>query len=218
MQAIIFDMDGTMVDNMMIHHQAWQEILIENGVHLSIEEVKARIHGVNVELLQREFGDQFTLDQRISISAEKERRYRAIFKDQMALLPGLELLLDELIRAEIPLAIGTAAPPENVNFVLDNLSIRDYFTAVFHSDDVKRGKPDPEIFQLAADALQVPLEDCLIFEDSVTGAEAARNAGSKAIIVTTTHDESEFRSFDHILHFISDYREVTLDFLRNNIR
>ena len=108
------------------------------------------------------------------------------------------------------MAIATAAPPENAYFVLENLPISNYFKALFHSDDVSRGKPDPQVFELAAEGLGLPLQDCLIFEDSLTGAEAAHRAGCQAIIVTTTHHQAEFSQYKHISHFIKDYRELSL--------
>lgn len=213
MKGIIFDMDGTMVDNMMVHHRAWQRQLRELGLEMSLDEVKEKIHGVNEEILWRLFGERLSANERREIAAAKEAAYRSIFADELALLPGLLSLLEELKAAGIPMAIGTAAPPENVDFVLDGLGLRPYFVAVYHAHSVQKGKPDPEIFALGADAMGVSLADCIVFEDSVTGAEAARRAGSKAIIVTTTHAEAEFAAFDHILAFIKDYQGVTLDAL-----
>jgi beta-phosphoglucomutase len=108
------------------------------------------------------------------------------------------------------MAIGTAAPPENANFVLDNLQLRPYFQGIFHSESVTKGKPDPEIFELAASSMGLKARDCLIFEDSVTGAEAAKRAGAQAVIVTTTHTQEEFSSYAHILRFITDYEGLRL--------
>jgi beta-phosphoglucomutase family hydrolase len=208
-KAIIFDMDGTMVDNMMIHHRAWQKTLAELGLELTIEEVKEQIHGINEEILARLFGDRFTPAERHEIAAAKEAAYREIFLPELALLPGLQSFLDEVHHHGIPMAIGTAAPPENVDFVLDNLGLRPYFQAVFHAESVSRGKPDPEVFLAAAAAMGVPIQDCLVFEDSVTGAEAARRAPAPAVIITTTHALEEFAHFDHITAFLTDYQGVT---------
>lgn len=204
-QGVIFDMDGTMVDNMMIHHRMWQRKLAELGLEMTIGEVKENIHGVNTEILGRLFGDRFTPEERIRISAEKEAAYREYFKPRLKLVDGLPGLLEDLHVAGIPMAIGTAAPPENVDFVLDTLRIRHYFRTVLHSDDVKNGKPDPEIYEKAAAGLGLSPADCLVFEDSVTGAETTKNAGCPTIIVTTTHTEEEFRHFTHIQRFIPNF-------------
>jgi len=200
-------MDGTMVDNMMIHHRAWQASLKKIGTDWPIEKVMQEIHGVNEEILHRLYGDRFTRAERLAISDEKEKAYREIFLPEIKLITGLETFLKDLNAAQIPMAIGTAAPPENANFLLDNLPIRKYFKAIFHAGDVKKGKPDPEVFLLGAEALQIPPEDCVVFEDSITGAAAAKNAGAAAIIVTTTHEEKEFIEFDHILGFIKDFSD-----------
>ena len=207
-RAAIFDMDGTMVDNMMVHHRAWQASLKKLGTDWPIEKVMQEIHGVNEEILHRLYGDRFTRDERLAISDEKEKAYREIFLPEIKLIDGLEIFLNDLNAAQIPMAIGTAAPPENANFLLDTLPIRKFFKAIFHAGDVKKGKPDPEVFLLGAKALQIPPEDCVIFEDSITGAAAAKNAGAAAIIVTTTHHEEEFSEFDHILGFIKDFSDL----------
>lgn len=206
--GIIFDMDGTMVDNMMAHHHAWQRKLASLGLEMSLEEVQEKIHGVNEEILERLFGDRFTPQQRKQIAWEKEAEYRKVFKEQLQLLPGLPEFLDHLHQHGVPMAIGTAAPPENANFVLDELRLRHYFGAVRHSGDVSRGKPDPQVFQLAADGINIPVENCLIFEDSVTGAKAAHNAGSSAVILTTTHEIHEFEGIPNILHFMADFQHL----------
>lgn len=206
-------MDGTMVDNMMVHHRAWQQKLKELDLEMSLEEVKEKVHGINEEILERLFGDRFTPDQRREISWQKEEAYREIFRPDLKLIPGLQEFLNKVKDSNIPMAIGTAAPPENANFVLDELNLRPYFEGVFHSKSVSKGKPDPEIFEKAAASMRLSANECLIFEDSVTGAEAAKRAGAKAIIVTTTHSKDEFAHFDHILQFIDDFSGLDLSAL-----
>jgi len=207
-QGAIFDMDGTMVDNMMVHHRAWQASLKKLGTDWPIEKVMQEVHGVNEEILHRIYGDRFTRKERLAISAEKEKAYRDIFLPELKLVDGLKKYLDTLEAAKIPMAIGTAAPPENANFLLDNLPIRKYFKAIFHAGDVKKGKPDPAVFLLGTAALKLDPAQCIVFEDSITGAAAAKNAGCAAIIVTTTHQEEEFAEFDHILKFVKDFSDL----------
>ena len=214
MKGIIFDMDGTMIDNMMVHHRAWQHQLKGLGLDWSLEEVKEKVHGVNTEILERLFGDRFSPIEREQISQQKEAAYREIFKDSLQLVDGLDRLLDELKTAGIPMAVGTAAPVENVDFVLDTLGIRHYFKGVFHAGSVENGKPDPEIFQKAAGSMGLDPKDCLVFEDSVTGAETAKRAGSQTIILTTTHEEAEFSAFTHIQKFAKDFREISWPYLQ----
>jgi len=201
-------MDGTMIDNMMVHHRAWQIKLSELGLEMSIEEVKEKIHGVNEEILERIFGTRLTAEERKRHAAEKEAAYRDIFLPELKLLYGIQEFLDYLHGQSIPMAIGTAAPSENVEFVIDNLALADYFRGIFHSGHVTRGKPDPQIFELAAESMGLNPDECIIFEDSVTGAEASSRAGSKSIIITTTHAKEEFSRFDNILAFIEGFTAV----------
>ena len=108
------------------------------------------------------------------------------------------------------MAVASAAPPENVDFVLDNLQLRSYFKAVLHSKSVEHGKPHPEIYLKTASNLAVAPEDCIVFEDSVVGATAASRAGCSVIVVTTTHAEAEFVAIPNIRKFIKDYQGFTL--------
>jgi beta-phosphoglucomutase len=208
--AIIFDMDGTMVDNMMTHHRGWQKTLAAYGLQLTMDDVMATCHGKNVEIIERLFPGQYSLAERERISFEKESGYREIFLSELKLLPGLAELLETAKAANIPMGIGTAAPSANVDFVLDHLSIRHYFQAVIHAEDVEKGKPDPEVFFKVADKLGVAYSNCLVFEDSPTGARTALNAGMKAIILTTTHPAAEFEGIASVLHCLPDYTGVDI--------
>jgi len=211
-QALIFDMDGTMVDNMMAHHRAWQRKLRSLGLEMSLEEVREKIHGVNEEILLRLFGDRFDDAERRYHAQDKEAEYRRVFESELQLLDGLPKLLEDSRKASIPMGIGTAAPKENVDFVLDKLELREWFGTVKHAGDVTKGKPDPEIYQLVADGLGLPVQECVIFEDSPTGAEAAHNAGSPVVVITTTHEPEEFAHLPNVLQFIGDFRDLQYQF------
>lgn len=203
-KALLFDLDGTLVNNMMVHHRAWQRKLKELGLDYSLERVKEDIHGVNLEILERLFGDRFTLEERKQIAWDKEAAYREIFATNFEdnIVPGALEFIRRAHATGIPMAIGTAGPKENAFFVIDKLGIGDLMGHVVHSGMVTKGKPDPEVFQQCADALGVALTDCVIFEDSVTGAQAANNAGCPVIVLTTTHLEAEFTELE-----VSDFRE-----------
>jgi beta-phosphoglucomutase len=207
-QGFIFDMDGTMVDNMMTHHRAWQIKLKELGLDWTIEQVKAEVHGINEQILERLFGDRFTSAERKRLSFEKEQRYRDVFLTELSTINGLTDFLTAAMAQNTPLSIGTAAPVENVDFVLDNLNLRSFFKGVIHAGMVEKGKPDPEVFEKAAASMGIPLKNCLIFEDSVVGAQAALNAGCPVVIVTTTHAREEFAAFPNVVKFIKDYTEI----------
>ena len=214
-KSVIFDLDGTMIDNMMVHHRAWQSKLAEYGIEMTVDEVQRRIHGVNIEILEREFPGRFTIDERILIAKEKEETYRHIYAPELELLTGLPKLLHDLKAANILMAVGSAAPPENVDFVLNTLNLWHYFNAVRHSGDVDRGKPDPQVYEMLLDEIAVSPDDCIIFEDSRTGAIAASRAGCKVIIVTTTHQPAEFSDVPGVIKFISDFSEITVEEIKS---
>ncbi|MBK8556585.1 MAG: HAD-IA family hydrolase [Lewinellaceae bacterium] len=201
-------MDGTMVDNMMVHHRAWQRKLAQLGLDMPLEQVRQEIHGINEEIIERIFGDRFTREERHRIAWEKEAEYRDIFLPELRLLDGLDAFLAEAASLGIPMGIGSAAPGENVDFVLDNLALRPLFPVVFHASMVRKGKPDPEVFLNVAAGLGVDPEICIVFEDSPTGAEAARRAGMQTVIVTTTHSKEEFAAFPQIKRFINNFKDL----------
>jgi len=204
-QGFIFDMDGTMVDNMMVHHRAWQRQLAALGLDLSLEEIRQTIHGINEEIIERLFGDRFTHEQRRQIARDKEAEYRRIFLPELRLVPGLDAFLRTAAEHSIPMGIGSAAPPENVQFVLDNLDLYPLFRTVVDASQVTKGKPDPEAFLTVAERLGLAPENCLVFEDSPTGAEAARRAGMSTVIVATTHTPDEFARFGHVVRIVQDF-------------
>ena len=211
MKAVIFDMDGTMIDNMMVHHRAWQRKLSELGLEMTLEEVHQKVHGVNIEILEKLFGDRFSLEERYKISEEKELEYQRIFEPDLKLVNGLPELLHDLKRNNIPMGIGSAAPPMNVDYVMNSLNLWHYFQTVKHSEDVVNGKPHPEIYLSVLEDLDVEAKDCLVFEDTPTGAEAAKRAGCKVVVITTTHRKEEFEANDSVIKFISDFTEFSVD-------
>lgn len=214
-KSLIFDMDGTMIDNMMVHHRAWQRKLAELGLEMSLEEVHREVHGVNTEILERLFGDRFNPEERQQISDEKEAEYRNIFETELALIEGLSELLHELKGQNIPMGVGSAAPPVNVDFVMNGLDLWHYFDTVKHSDDVVNGKPHPEVYLKLMDEMGVFPDETLVFEDTPTGAEAAQRAGCKVIVVTTTHSPDEFSDNDNIIRFINDFTEISVEEVLN---
>ncbi len=207
MKAFIFDLNGTMINDMPYHTKAWQNLLNnELGGNFTFEQVKPQMYGKNPEVLVRMFGpDRFTLDEMNKLSYEKERKYQQEFLPYLELLPGLHNFLEKAYQLGIPMAIGSAAIPFNIDFVLDNLNIRHYFTAIVSADDVVLSKPHPETFLKAAQLLNVSPADCIVFEDVPKGAEAASNAGMKAVVITTTHEPEEFSYLQNVIHFTTNY-------------
>lgn len=212
-KAFIFDMNGTMIDDMQYHARAWYDILNEDlNAGLTWDEVKVQMYGKNGEVLDRIFGEGHFPSERVEeLSMEKERRYQKSYLPDIALLKGFNEFLKKSEQAGIPMAIGTAAIPFNIDFILDNLHLHHFFKAIVSADDVTASKPDPETFVRCAELLNVPPENCLVFEDAPKGVEAAQNAGMKAVVLTTMHLKEEFEKYDNVISFIHDYSEVGPD-------
>lgn len=215
-KAFIFDMNGTMIDDMHYHEMAWYDVLVNQlRADLTPEQVRKELYGKADEMFTRIFGtNRFTKEEIDVITSTKESRYRQEFLPQLKLMEGLNSFLDKARAHNISLAIGTAAPDLNVDFVLDNLSLRSYFPIIIGQNDVSSSKPHPEVFLKAASALGVHPENCLVFEDAPKGIEAAHRAGMKAIGVTSFHTAEELRN-DNIIHIINDYRDSMLNHLFN---
>jgi beta-phosphoglucomutase len=206
-KAFLFDLNGTMIDDMEYHAKAWSDILNNDlKAGLSYEEVKAQMYGKNDELLVRIFGKDYFLPAQITeLSIEKEKRYQRAYRPNLKLIAGLQQFLEEAKQQGIKMAIGSAAIPFNIDFVLDNLGIRDYFITIVSADDVTISKPDPETYLKCAEALGVSPEHCLVFEDAPKGVEAAQNAGMNAVVLTTMHETDEFEQYENVVAFIDNY-------------
>ncbi|MEO6524502.1 MAG: HAD family phosphatase [Mucilaginibacter sp.] len=208
-KAFIFDLNGTMINDMEYHTRAWRYLLNNDlGGNFTWDEVKHQMYGKNPEVLVRMFGpDKFTMDEMVALSYEKEKRYQQEYFTELALLPGLHEFLEAAYQKGIPMAIGSAAIPFNIDFVLDNLNIRHYFKAIVSADDVVLSKPNPETYIKVAQALNIPAEDCLVFEDVPKGAEAALNAGMDCVVLTTTHLANEFDEMPNVKYTSPNFTE-----------
>ncbi|MDY0904273.1 HAD family phosphatase [Pedobacter sp. CFBP9032] len=211
-KAFLFDLNGTMINDMEFHNHAWHDILTKDlGANISFDGVKKEMYGKNQDLLERVFGvGHFSQEQIDQISIEKEHRYQAAYKAHLTLIAGLDKFLDRAKEGNILMAIGSAAIPFNINFVLDNLDLRSYFGAVVSAEDVVKSKPDPETFTKGAKLLGVAIEDCIVFEDAPKGVEAAQLAGMRCVALTTMHTADEFSAYDNIIAFIEDYNDPAL--------
>lgn len=209
--AFLFDLNGTIIDDMPYHAKAWLSILNSHGADLSYEQVKKEMYGKNEELLIRIFGEgRFTPQQCKEMAIKKEEKYREEFRPYLKLIDGLDEFLMKVHQHKIKMAIGTAANTPNVDFVLDGLDIRHYFEAIISADEVKTSKPDPETFLQCAAWLGVQPKDCLVFEDSPKGVEAAQNGGMQAVVVLTMHQKEEFQHLPNVKYFIQDYNDKQL--------
>jgi beta-phosphoglucomutase len=221
--AFIFDLNGTMINDMEYHNTAWYDILNEDlHAGLTREEVLRQMYGKNEELLDRVFGKgHFSLQQMEAISSKKEQRYQEAFRPHLQLIAGLPEFLRKSEEHHIRMAIGSAAVPLNIDYILDNLSIRHYFTAIVSASDVAISKPHPETFLKAAALLQAAASagaaapitpaSCIVFEDAPKGVEAALHAGMRCVVLTTMHDKEEFSVYPNVVNYIADYTDPSLE-------
>ena len=212
-KAFIFDLNGTMIDDMAFHVKAWYHLLNDElGAGLSEEQVKVQMYGKNSEVMDRIFGKgHFSVEEADRLSLEKEKKYQAAYLPHLKLIDGLGDFLEAARQKQIPMAVGSAAIPFNINFVLDNLHLRRYFSAVVSADDVEQSKPDPETYLKAAALLRTAPEQCLVFEDAPKGVEAALNAGMQSVVLTTMHAKNEFLQYPNVVHFIEEYSTALIE-------
>lgn len=183
--ALIFDLDGVVVDSMPTHTLAWERYLEANGIDpLNIE---ARMHGKrNDDLVRDLFGTHLDEGAIFEHGAAKERLFREIIGATLEakLVPGIR---DFVAAASltVPLAIGTNAEPANVDFILNGAGIRKYFRVIVDGSQVARAKPAPDVYLRGAELLGVEPANCIVFEDSPVGIQAARAAGMRVVGLLT---------------------------------
>jgi beta-phosphoglucomutase len=201
-----------MIDDMHFHLKVWHRIVTELGGNLAEPEVKKEMYGKNQDLLNRVFGEgKFSEAEMEEISIRKEKMYQELFLPELKLINGLSEFLETAYQRKIKMAIGSAAIPFNINFVLDNLSLHHYFQAIVSASDVNKSKPDPETYLQAAKMLDVKPSECLVFEDAPKGVEAAENAGMDCVAILTMHEQPEFDHYKNIILFVRDYTDKRIN-------
>ena len=216
-KAFLFDLNGTMIDDMHYHVKAWHKIFNDLGANISMERMKEECYGKNHEVIERILPGRFSEDEKTQMSFAKERAYQTAFKPHLKLIDGLDVFLERAYQQNIQMAIGSAAIMFNVDFVLDGLNIRRYFSAIVSADDVSRSKPDPETYLKCADVLHVSPKDCIVFEDAPKGVESALNAGMSSVVLTILHEQHEFDQYKNVVAFGKDYRDKKLlNFFEDN--
>lgn len=215
--AFIFDMDGTIFDSMPYHIASWETLFAEIGHPISRHEIEARNRGTIDQVIRAVLGD-IPDDLVWQYARRKERIYRQMFGANLHLLDGLREFWKQAKAYGVRLALATNAGRRNVDFALDGLNIRSYFDLVLCGEDVTAGKPDPQIFLMAARLLNLSSQNCLVFEDSINGLEAASAAGMDIVAITTTLTPDVLASYPDVLFVIDDYHDPRLNalFARNN--
>ena len=207
--AVIFDMDGVIIDSNPYHKEAWLQFAEKYNIELKVEEVPEKIYGkTNTTALRDVFQKDFSPEENERLGEEKEAIYRDLHAKDLEPIAGLRKLLEMLKEHQVPMAVATNAPVSNVDFIMEKTGLRPYFGVVIDSSSVKNGKPDPEIYLKSAEKLGVLPERCIVIEDSVPGAEAGIRAGMKVVAITTTHSKEELEQTDLV---IDAYKELSFE-------
>lgn len=209
-KGYIFDIDGTMINSMKVHLKAWQETLKKHGINKSLKEVGEQAYGINPEIVRRFFGENISEADIKKISDEKEELFRSQFDPEEDVIKGFIEFVANLKKRNIPVVIGSAAPSDNIDFFLDRLGIHQYFRGIVQEEDVTKGKPSPQVFIKAAKLIEIPISECVVFEDSPSGAEASAKAGSHTVAVLSTKSREDFKDIPGIVRFIKDYTDLEM--------
>ncbi len=209
-RAAIWDMDGTLVDTAELHFRAWLEVCREQGRPFSRADFAATFGRRNPEIFAHLFGERFTEAEVEALGQHKEELYRAEAGQGVQLLPGALALLDGLQRAGFRQAIGSSAPRANLDLILRLTGAQRFFDAVVSAEETTRGKPDPQVFLLAAAKVGVAPGRCIVFEDAVAGVEAAKAGGMRCVAVGFVghHPEDKLRGAgaDRVVHSLEELR------------
>jgi HAD superfamily hydrolase (TIGR01509 family) len=203
----LFDMDGVIVDNGRYHVLAFAEWCREQKVDFDQAYFEANLFGKqNGDIFRSLLGHELPPDEVWIQHLHKEALYREVYADHRKPVDGLIEFMKDLKNHGFGLAVATSGPPENVAFVMEGIGAEGLFDKIITSDDVTRGKPDPQVFLLAAEKLGLPAGRCVVFEDSVAGAQGAAAAGAALVGVATGHDQ-----LPHAARMIRDFTGITAE-------
>jgi len=192
--AVIFDMDGVLIDSYQAHFASWTRLYGELDIPYSEADFAADFGRTSRDILRRRFGEDFSLEKIRKLDERKEALFREELQGSFPRMDGAVELIDSLADDVFLLAIGSSGPRENIALCLEKLGRREKFAAVVTGADVSHGKPDPQVFQLAADRLDLPASSCAVVEDAVHGIEAANRAGMTSIGLTGTVERDKLAS------------------------
>jgi beta-phosphoglucomutase family hydrolase len=191
-QAVLFDMDGVVVDNLPYHVDAWLLFCERNQIPLTREVFYRELNGMNSkDTFEWFYKREMSRAEVEVLEEEKELIYRDFYRDHIQPAPGLLEFLKDLRSHGIKTALATSAGPGNIDFIVDGLGIRDQFDAIIGGAEVRKGKPDPEIYLKAAELVGIEPSACWVIEDSLQGIAAGQSAGMRVVGISTSHTPAE---------------------------
>lgn len=215
LEALIFDMDGVLVDSNPYHILNWMAFLDARGVSYDPAALPKQVLGQRNDNSFRAFlGPEKTEKEFERLSDELEAGFRRAFLPNAKPLPGLAQLIEECHGAGIPMAVASSAPTENVHFIVDALKFRPYFRSLLSGAEVTHPKPHPEIYLNSAAKLGVEPTSCVAFEDSFVGLESASRAGMKVVAIASTFPRAELEAHGYADLIVDSFEELSLASLR----
>ena len=201
--GVIFDMDGVLIDSADLHYQSWTQLAMELGKHVTQDQFEATFGRHNNDIIPMVF-NVTSLEETQQLADRKEDIYRNSIHHDTPIVHGAVNLIQALHKAGVSLAIGSSAPLANIELVLSIMKVDHLFTAMVSADEVTRGKPDPQVFSLACQNLNLKPNQCVVIEDAPAGIEAARAADTKCVAVLMHHPRSAFTQADVIVEKLDE--------------
>ena len=190
--GVIFDVDGVLLDSYQMHFQCWMSMAEKDGIILTEYEFRSLFGRRGREIARQIWGPEFSEQQVVSIHRQKQALYRESLQRDLPAMDGAVQLIDGLVDAGFALAVGSSAPPANVEMTLERLDRKQVFSAIVTGSDVTQGKPDPRVFLLAAQRMGIDPSHCAVIEDAPVGIAAAVTGGMTAIALLGTAPADRF--------------------------
>jgi len=214
--AIIFDMDGVLVDSNPFHLRKWIDLFQAHGIPYDEEQLPKIILGPpNDVIFRRYLGEDLTREQLAELGEELEANFRREIGPHARAFPGVQRFIDECAAQGIAMAVASAAIAKNVTFLISALGLRKYFREVLAVDEITHAKPHPEVYLKTAAKLGVEPSACAVFEDSYVGIEAAKRAGMKCVAIASTFPAEDLRRESHADLIVPSFEAVTLQTLHH---
>lgn len=202
--GLLFDLDGVLVDTSQYHWQAWKWLTGEEPRFKMDYDGFLHSFGRRNEEILKELLPDLTDEERGHLADRKEALFRKEIAGKIELLPGVERFLKEVADHQLPRIICSSTPPENLRFMLAETCLGLYFDQYVSADQVKRGKPAPDVFLEGARRLGLPARDCIVFEDAPVGLQAGKAAGCYLVAIATTHPRDQLKGYDRIVSSLGD--------------